>query len=128
MNRRPRIAIVEDNADNRMLLEELLSDRYDIDAYEDGIIGLAGMRAKPPRVVLLDISLPSMTGTQVLTQMREDSVLGPIPVIALTAHGMPDDRARFLAQGFDAYISKPIIDDAVLYDTIDRLLEQGRIS
>jgi two-component system cell cycle response regulator DivK len=124
MNRRFRIAIVEDNADNRMLLEELLSDRYDIDAYEDGIAGLAGMRANPPRVVLLDISLPSMTGSEVLRRMREDPVLGSIPVIALTAHGMPDDRARFLAEGFNAYISKPIVDDTVLYDEIDRLLNQ----
>jgi CheY-like chemotaxis protein len=123
---KPRIAIVEDNADNRMLLEELLSDRYDIDGYEDGAAGLAGMRQKPPLVVLLDISLPSMTGSEVLGCMRDDPVLRPIPVVALTAHGMPDDRARFLAEGFDAYISKPIVDDAVLYDEIDRLLDQGR--
>jgi two-component system cell cycle response regulator DivK len=123
---KPRIAIVEDNADNRMLLEELLSDRYEIDGYEDGIVGLAGIRAKPPQVVLLDISLPTMTGSEVLARMRQDPLLTSIPVIALTAHGMPDDRARFLAQGFDAYISKPIIDDAVLYKEIDRLLDEGR--
>jgi two-component system cell cycle response regulator DivK len=124
----PRIAIVEDNADNRMLLEELLSDRYDIVGYEDGIVGLVGMRDNPPQVVLLDISLPSMTGGEVLARMREDPVLAPIPVIALTAHGMPDDRARFLAQGFDAYISKPIVDDAVLYVEIDRALAEGRLT
>jgi CheY-like chemotaxis protein len=125
---KPRIAIVEDNADNRMLLEELLSDRYDIVGYEDGIVGLAGMHAHPPRVVLLDISLPSRTGSEVLARMRADPVLAPIPVIALTAHGMPDDRARFLAQGFDAYISKPILDDSLLYQEIDRALAGGRAS
>jgi two-component system, cell cycle response regulator DivK len=125
---KPRIAIVEDNADNRMLLEELLSDRYDIIGYEDGIVGLAGMQTNPPQVVLLDISLPSMTGSEVLERMREDPVLSMIPVIALTAHGMPDDRARFLAEGFDAYISKPILDEAVLYDEIERRLAEGRIS
>jgi two-component system cell cycle response regulator DivK len=124
---RPRIAIVEDNADNRMLLEELLSDRYDIVGYEDGIVGLEGMHKNPPQVVLLDISLPSMTGSEVLAKMREDPVLASIPVVALTAHGMPDDRARFLAQGFDAYISKPILDEAVLYAEIDRMLAEGRL-
>jgi two-component system cell cycle response regulator DivK len=124
---RPRIAIVEDNADNLMLLEELLSDRYDIVGYEDGIAGLAGMHDNPPQVVLLDISLPSMTGGEVLARMREDPVLAQIPVIALTAHGMPDDRARFLAQGFDAYISKPILDETVLYAEIDRRLAEGRL-
>ena len=126
MNRKPRIALVEDNADNRMLLEELLSDRYEINGYEDGISGLAGMRANTPLVVLLDISLPSMTGSEVLAHMRGDPVLSSIPVIALTAHGMPHDRARFLAQGFDSYISKPIIDDTVLYEEIDRMLHRGR--
>lgn len=125
---KPRIAIVEDNADNRMLLEELLSDRYDIVGYEDGIVGLAGMQSNPPQVVLLDISLPSMTGSEVLERMRESPILASIPVIALTAHGMPDDRARFLAQGFDAYISKPILDEAVLYDEIDRMLAEGHVS
>lgn len=125
---KPRIAIVEDDADNRMLLEELLSDRYDISAYEDGIVGLAAMHANPPQVVLLDISLPSMPGSEVLARMRTESVLAAIPVIALTAHGMPDDRARFLAQGFDAYISKPILDDSVLYTEIDRALANGRSS
>jgi two-component system cell cycle response regulator DivK len=124
---KPLIAIVEDNADNRMLLEELLSDRYDIVGYEDGIVGLAGMHEKPPQLVLLDISLPSMTGSEVLVKMREDPVLASIPVIALTAHGMPDDRARFLAQGFDAYISKPILDEAALYAEIDRRLTEGRL-
>jgi two-component system cell cycle response regulator DivK len=125
--KKPLIAIVEDNADNRMLLEELLSDRYDIVAYEDGIVGLEGMHQNPPQVVLLDISLPSMTGSEVLAKMREDPVLASIPVVALTAHGMPDDRARFLAQGFDAYISKPILDEAVLYAEIDRMLAEGRL-
>jgi CheY-like chemotaxis protein len=119
---KPRIAIVEDNADNRMLLEELLSDRYDIVGYEDGIVGLAGMHAHPPRVVLLDISLPSMTGIEVLQRMRADPRLAAIPVIALTAHAMPGDRASFIAHGFDAYISKPIVDDSLLFDEVARLL------
>jgi CheY-like chemotaxis protein len=123
-----RIAIVEDNPDNRMLLEALLSDLYEIDEYEDGIVGLEGLRASPPQLVLLDISLPSMTGIEVLDHMRADPLLAAIPVIALTAHAMPDDRANFLAQGFDAYISKPIVDEALLFDEIERLLSGRRES
>lgn len=119
---KPRIAIVEDNPDNRMLLDALLSDHYAIEEYEDGIVGLEGLRRSPPQLVLLDISLPSMTGTEVLVHMRKDPLLASIPVIALTAHAMPDDRASFLAQGFDAYISKPILDERVLFDEIERLL------
>ncbi len=120
MNR--RLAIVEDNPDNRMLLEALLSDRFEIDEYEDGIVGLEGMRAAPPDLVLLDISLPGMTGLEVLERMRADASLASLPVIALTAHAMPDDREKFLAQGFDAYVSKPIVDEELLFAEIDRLL------
>ena len=59
---KPRIAIVEDNADNRMLLEELLSDRYDIIGYEDGIVGLAGMQLNPPQdhAYILSQSFPGL--------------------------------------------------------------------
>lgn len=121
-----RIAIVEDNPDNRMLLEALLADDYDIDEYEDGIRGLAGLTASPPNLVLLDISLPEMTGTEVLARMREEPTLAAIPVIALTAHAMPEDRETFLAQGFDAYVAKPIIDDTILVAAIERLLAEGR--
>lgn len=118
-----RIAIVEDNEDNRMLLDALLSDLHDIDEYPDGVLALAGIEASPPDVVLLDISLPKMTGTEVLTRMRANPALREIPVIALTAHAMPDDRESFLAQGFDAYVSKPIIDESILFAAIERLLE-----
>lgn len=120
-----RLAIIEDNPDNRILLEALLSDLYEIDEYEDGIVGLDGLRASPPDLVLLDISLPTMTGLEVLEHMRADPVLMKLPVIALTAHAMPDDRDKFLAQGFDAYVSKPIVDETVLIGEIERLLGQG---
>jgi CheY-like chemotaxis protein len=121
-----RIAIIEDNPDNRMLLEALLSDTYEIDEYEDGIVGLAGLRRNPPALVLLDISLPKLTGSEVLAQLRSDPQLAGLPVIALTAHAMPDDRAAFLAQGFDAYVSKPIVDETILLDEIATLLARGR--
>lgn len=124
----PRIAIIEDNPDNRMLLEALLEDRYEIDEYEDGVVGLAGVAASPPALILLDISLPKMTGTEVLAQMRTDDSLRAIPVIALTAHAMPEDRALFLSQGFDAYVTKPILDESILLGEISRLLTQGRTS
>ena len=118
----PRIAIVEDNPDNRMLLDALLADDYEIDEYEDGVVGLEGLLNSPPQLVLLDISLPSMTGTEVLKRIRADPKLASIPVIALTAHAMPGDRASFLEQGFDAYISKPIVDESLLFQEIARLL------
>lgn len=117
-----KIALVEDNPDNRLLVQAILEDEYEIQEYEDGQEALEGMAADRPDLVLLDISLPGMDGTEVLTRMRADKVLAPIPVVALTAHAMAGDRQRFLDAGFDAYLTKPIVDEAVLCNTIEELL------
>lgn len=117
-----RIAVVEDNADNRLLVRAILEETCEIDEFETGTAALDGMRESPPDIVLLDISLPGMDGTAVLRAMREDERLRHLPVIALTAHAMAGDRERFLGLGFDEYVTKPIIDEAVLVDTVRRLL------
>ncbi|MCU0647266.1 MAG: response regulator [Gemmatimonadaceae bacterium] len=119
---RARIALVEDNPDNRLLVQALLDDRYDIDEYENGVDALDGLSMSVPELVLLDISLPGMDGTEVLARMRTSLEWAHLPVIALTAHAMAGDRERFLALGFDAYITKPIVDEQVLIDTIEALL------
>jgi CheY-like chemotaxis protein len=117
-----RIAVVEDNADNRLLLQALLAERYALDEYEDGAAALAGIPAAPPELVLLDISLPGMDGPEVLRRLREDPRLATLPVIALTAHAMAGDRDRYLAAGFDGYLTKPILDETELFAAIERLL------
>ena len=113
------IAVVEDNADNRMLVQALLADLYEIVEYETGIEALEGFAQARPDLVLLDISLPEMDGTEVLQRIRADAALRELPVIALTAHAMTEDRAKYLAAGFDGYVTKPIVDIDVLTDTID---------
>jgi CheY-like chemotaxis protein len=116
-----KIAVIEDNADNRLLVRAIVEDRYAVAEYENGRDALAGLAADPPAVVLLDISLPEMDGNEILRRIRADPGLRRLPVIALTAHAMAGDRERFLAAGFDAYVSKPIVDEQVLLDTIARL-------
>ena len=118
-----RIAVVEDGADNRLLVRAILQDRWDIVEFEDGTSALSGMGAARPDLVLLDISLPGMDGTEVLARMRQDDALRDLPVIAFTAHAMSGDRERFLSLGFDDYLTKPIIDEDILIACIDRLLE-----
>ena len=117
-----RIAVVEDNPDNRLLLQALLDDVHQLSEYDNGADALEAMRADPPELVLLDISLPRMDGTEVLRRMRGDPDLARIPVIALTAHAMSGDRERFIEQGFDDYVAKPIVDENLLFASIDRLL------
>jgi CheY-like chemotaxis protein len=117
-----RIAVVEDNPDNRLLLRAFLQEAYDLSEYETGVEALEGFEIHKPDLILLDISLPEMDGLQLLARLKANPRLRDIPVIALTAHAMTDDRARFLQQGFDEYIAKPIVDDRHLLDVIERLL------
>ena len=118
----PKVAVVEDNPDNRMLVQALLEDRYDLSEYETGVEAVEGLPGNVPDVVLLDISLPEMDGTEVLAWLRKQEALKHLPVIALTAHAMAGDREKFLSIGFDDYVTKPIIDEDLLIDAIERCL------
>ncbi len=123
---KPTIALVEDNPDNRLLVQAILEDRYEIVEYETGVAALAGLKEYVPDLILLDISLPEMDGTEVLSRLREDPRMAAVPVIALTAHAMAGDRERFLGHGFNDYLTKPIMDETVLVDAIERGLASGK--
>ena len=118
----PKVAVVEDNPDNRMLVQALLEDRYDLTEYETGVQAVEGLPHAIPDVVLLDISLPEMDGTEVLAWMRDQEALKDLPVIALTAHAMAGDREKYLSIGFNDYVTKPIVDEDVLIEAIERCL------
>lgn len=116
------IAVIEDNPDNRLLVSAILEDRYLINEYESGPEALEEMIDDPPDLILLDISLPEMDGVEVLKRIRKDDSLKDLPVIALTAHAMAGDREKFISEGFNEYITKPIIDETVLFNAIQQWL------
>jgi CheY-like chemotaxis protein len=120
-----KIAVVEDNPDNRLLVQVILQPYYEVVEYETGFAALDGMAAAKPDLVLLDISLPEMDGTEVLKRMRADDRLKTLPVIALTAHAMSGDREKYLGAGFNDYVTKPIVDEDILLGAIRRLLPEG---
>ena len=120
------IAVVEDNADNRLLLQAILDGLYQVVEYENGVDALAGLSATLPDLVLLDISLPGMDGNEILARIRADDRLRRLPVIALTAHAMAGDREKYLAAGFNDYITKPIVDETILLQAIERWLDAAR--
>ncbi len=122
---KPKIAVVEDNLDNRLLVQAILEDRYEISEYENGMEVLDGLADDIPDLVLLDISLPGMDGTEVLRWVRSQELLSELPVIALTAHAMSGDREKYLEMGFDEYVTKPIVDEDVLMGAIERLLAES---
>jgi len=119
-----QIALVEDNPDNRLLVQVILEPFYQVTDYENGAAALDGMRRHKPDLVLLDVSLPGMDGTEVLARVRADAGLRTLPVIALTAHAMTGDREKFLAAGFDDYVTKPILDETLLLSAIEKLLSR----
>jgi CheY-like chemotaxis protein len=116
---------VEDNPDNRLLVRTLLEDEYEIREYETGLDALEGISRDPPGLILMDISLPGLDGPALLERLRTDPALPRIPAIAVTAHAMSGDRERFLAMGFDGYVAKPILDEAVLVAEIEAHLGGG---
>jgi two-component system sensor histidine kinase/response regulator len=119
---KPKIAVVEDNPDNRLLVRALLDDDYEISEFETGADAVRGLAAARPDLVLLDISLPEMDGHQVLRWIRNQAALRDLPVVALTAHAMAGDREKHLALGFSDYLAKPIIDESLLLEVLARWL------
>jgi two-component system, cell cycle response regulator DivK len=128
---RKKLAVVEDNPDNRLLVRAIVDGRYDLVEYSGGREALDGIKRDPPDLVLLDVSLPEMDGPDVLARLRSDPSVPRMPVIALTAHAMQGDRERLLVAGFDEYVVKPIVDEDRLLATIDYWLRRsaaGRLS
>jgi len=103
------VLLVEDNATNRHVARAFLERAgCTVRIAADGAAAIAQARLRPPALVLLDIQLPDMDGFEVLRQLRD--VLPPaprVPVVAVTANAMPEDRARCLAGGMDDYLPKP---------------------
>ena len=116
------VLIIEDNSDNMDVLEGFLEDDFTLLKATNGEDGLSMVLNIKPDIVLLDISLPKMDGTLVISKIREDKQVAHIPVIALTAHAMVGDREKFLSYGFNDYMSKPIVDDQLLIDMINNYI------
>jgi len=106
------------------LYEDYLEELYELTWVEDGEAALAILDKMAFDLVLLDISLPKMDGKAVLKEIRRRDRTKDLPTIALTAHAMRGDKENYLSLGFDDYLSKPIVDDEALIETIERLLEK----
>jgi len=104
-----RILIVEDNEKNRKLVRDTLRVKgYETVEAETGEDGVRLAKEVRPALVLMDIQLPGIDGITALKQLREDAATRGIPVIAVTASVMAQDRQKIMAAGFDGYQGKPI--------------------
>ena len=104
-----RVLVVEDNDKNMKLFRDVLraTGYLTLEATSAGqALELAVEHV--PELVLMDIQLPDLDGVAALGRLRRDPRTASIPVLALTAQAMHGDRERFLAAGFDGYLSKPV--------------------
>ena len=103
------ILVVEDNPRNLKLVHDVLVHHgYTVISASTAEHGVALATAQPPDLVLMDLQLPGMSGTEALRALRGTPGTRSIPVVAVTAYAMKDDRVRALADGFDGYLVKPI--------------------
>ena len=115
---------VEDNPANLELVEQLIERRPDLRLLSaaDGNLGVEFARAYLPKVILMDINLPGISGVDALRILRADPSTAHIPVIALSANAMPRDIEMGLEAGFFNYLTKPIKVDEFM-DALDSALE-----
>lgn len=104
---RARVLIADDNEHNREYARQVLVDAWDVTVAGDGEAVLELVRAARPDLVLLDLSMPGLSGWEVARRLKGDPSTATIPLVACTAHAMAGDRERALATGFDGYLAKP---------------------
>jgi two-component system cell cycle response regulator DivK len=104
-----QVLVVEDNEKNMKLFRDVLTVKgFTTLEATTGAQAVALAREHAPRLVLMDIRLPDFDGIEALRRLRADERTASIPVLALTAQAMEGERERFLAAGFDGYLSKPV--------------------
>jgi two-component system cell cycle response regulator DivK len=120
-----RVLVVEDNEKNMKLVRDILqATGYSPLEASSGEQALALAAEHAPALVLMDIQLPDLDGAEALQRLRSDERTAGIPVLALTAQAMQGDRERFLAAGFDGYLSKPVDVDELI-ETVRRYCDGG---
>ena len=123
--RGPQVLVVEDNDRNMKLFRDVLhASGYRTLEAATGERAVELVFEHRPDLVLMDIQLPDIDGVEALARLRADRRTASVPVLALTAQAMEGDRERFLAAGFDGYLSKPV-NIAELVATVKRYCEEG---
>ena len=116
------ILLVEDASDIRYIVELLLQNvGYTVISVNDGVEAVQRAQQEPPDLIIMDLALPRLDGWEATRQLKERTDTHHIPVLAFTAHALPDEIEHALAVGCAAVITKPF-DITTFLDTIDRLL------
>ena len=109
------VLLVEDNEDNRIIYSTVLRHvGFVVIEAGDGLQAIALARSAKPDLILMDISIPEIDGWEATRILRADPETQSIPIVALTAHAMADDRERAAEIGFTSYLAKPVEPRAVV--------------
>ena len=105
-----KIVIIEDNKKNLELFKAVLGmiQNLEISAKENGIEGLELIKSEEPDIILLDIQLPDINGTEICKELRKMDKFKNTPIIAVTSFAMKGDKDRIIDAGFNDYVSKPL--------------------
>jgi two-component system, cell cycle response regulator DivK len=104
-----RVLVVEDNVLNLKLVRDvLLHAGFDVVEARSGEDGIVRALEDQPDIILMDLQLPGIDGTETMQTIKRTPMGSNIPIVALTAFAMAEDRERALRNGFDGYLSKPI--------------------
>jgi CheY-like chemotaxis protein len=117
-----RLLLVEDDRDNLEVLTVILGERYRVFGYNCAAEALAALDEAKPDLAVLDIGMSPVDGLQCLEAIRARPGYGRIPAIALTAYAREAERQAFLAAGFQAVVTKPVLDHQDLFGAIFPLL------
>lgn len=110
-----KVLVVDDEPNIVLSIEFLMQQAgFDVATAEDGESALQSVAETPPDLILLDISLPGISGFDVLEQLRGDPRHARLPIIMLTAHGREVEREKGLALGADDYVTKPFSTQALV--------------
>ena len=108
-NGRKTILLVEDNEDNLVVYRTILEHvGYNVIEARDGEEGVSRARQHLPDLILMDISIPKMDGWEATQRLKSGEETRAIPIIALTAHALEEDRQKAVQVGCDGYLAKPV--------------------
>jgi CheY-like chemotaxis protein len=120
-----RILVIEDNPESLDLMSYLLTAfGQTVAKATDGEEGLKLVQCEKFDLVLCDVQLPKVDGYEIARQIRRDPQLRELPLVAVTAYAMPDDREKILAAGFSGYVTKPIVPEDFV-GQMQRFLQPG---
>ena len=125
----PRILIVDDNSDHRLILTYQLAriGTFEIRQADDGQQGLVALAAAPPDLIFMNLGLPTLDGWEAIRRIRALAApLGQVPIIVFTAYAGRQEEQRARQAGCDAYLVKPVMDQGLLHQTVTTFLARGQ--